>query len=379
MRLGIDGSNLANGGAITHLREVLEVADPPAVGFDEVVIWGPPAVLERLSSKAWLIKRTDPVLTRNYLRRAMWQRGALERLLLAEQCDLLFAPGGSFAVGFRPVVTMCRNMLPFDMREIRRFGVSKETLRLLLLRIVQGRSFRIASGTIFLTSYARESVVTRVGPLRGAEVIIPHGVGKNFFQAVKIQRRIDSYSWDNPMRLVYVSTINYYKHQQRVAEAVGRLRGRGYPLVLDLIGSTYPPALTSLQESLKTIDAAGSFVRLLGPLSPAELAVAYSSADVGIFASSCENMPNILLEMMASAMPIASAARGPMPEVLGDGGVYFDPVSSDSIQAAVTRLIEDPQLRADKAGIALVRAQQYSWSRCAAETFSFLARVARSH
>ena len=35
-------------------------------------------------------------------------------------------------------------------------------------------------------------------------------------------------------------------------------------------------------------------------------------------------MPNTLVEAMASGLPIACSDRGPMPEVLGDGGVLFD-------------------------------------------------------
>ena len=46
---------------------------------------------------------------------------------------------------------------------------------------------------------------------------------------------------------------------------------------------------------------------------------------MGIFASSCESSSCVLIENMASGLPIACSNRGPMPEVLKDGGVYFDP------------------------------------------------------
>jgi glycosyltransferase involved in cell wall biosynthesis len=66
-----------------------------------------------------------------------------------------------------------------------------------------------------------------------------------------------------------------------------------------------------------------------------------------------------------------------MPEVLGDAGTYFNPASPESIADAVRKLITAPELRAEKAAAASVAASQFSWSRCADETFSFLATIAR--
>ena len=54
----------------------------------------------------------------------------------------------------------------------------------------------------------------------------------------------------------------------------------------------------------------------------------YLDADLGLFASSCENMPNILLETMGAGLPIACSNRQPMPEILKNGGEYFDPEKS---------------------------------------------------
>ena len=61
-----------------------------------------------------------------------------------------------------------------------------------------------------------------------------------------------------------------------------------------------------------------------------------------------------------------------MPEVLGEAGVYFDPENPDDIAAAIRALIESPALRGRHARLAFERAQQFSWCRCADETFSFL-------
>jgi glycosyltransferase involved in cell wall biosynthesis len=67
-----------------------------------------------------------------------------------------------------------------------------------------------------------------------------------------------------------------------------------------------------------------------------------------------------------------------MPEVLGDAGCYFDPERPDEIAAALRHLIESRELRTMMAARAHQRAQDFSWKRCARETFAFLATICES-
>jgi glycosyltransferase involved in cell wall biosynthesis len=90
-------------------------------------------------------------------------------------------------------------------------------------------------------------------------------------------------------------------------------------------------------------------------------------------------MPNILIESMAAGLPIACSNRGPMPEVLRDAGVYFDPEKPESIADAVRSLAANAKLRAEKAAAAARIAMQYEWSICAHDTFDFLVKVAREN
>ena len=73
MRLGIDASNIRGGGGLTHLRQMLAAADPPAHGFEQVVVWAPQSTLEQLKNQPWLLKRHDRALESHYLLRAWWQ------------------------------------------------------------------------------------------------------------------------------------------------------------------------------------------------------------------------------------------------------------------------------------------------------------------
>jgi glycosyltransferase involved in cell wall biosynthesis len=335
-------------------------------------------VLAQIEDRDWLVKSPQPLLDRGLFGRIVWLRSRLPSLARAAGCDVLLVPGGSYIGGFHPIVAMSRNMLPFEWRELRRFGLSPTALRLLALRLVQSRTFRRADAVVFLTRYA-EKEVSRVVRAVARSTIVPHGIAPGFHRAPRQQLRIDQYALGRPFRILYVSIVNLYKHQWHVADAVARLRGQGLPVELELIGPAYGPALRRLNSLLRRVDPECEFIHYRGAMPHAKLPGAYARADACVFASSCENMPNILLEGMAAGLPIACSDRGPMPEILGEGGMYFDPEDPESIAHALRNLIESPQLRSRVASVAFERAQAYSWTRCADETFAFLAQVARVH
>lgn len=374
MIVGIDGSNLHTGGAYTHLSRLLASARPAEHGIDELRLWTSRATSERMPGQPWLRTVHEPLLDRRLWWRLYWQRVHLPRL--ARDCDVLFVPGGTHLARFSPLVTMSRNMLPFEWRELARFGLSPTTLRLLLLRYSQSRTFRRADGVIFLTRYARDVVLPVVGSTKQS-TIIPHGVDERFRSQPRPQRDPAEFSKESPLRLLYVSIIDHYKHQWNAAEAVAALRQDGLHVAIDFVGPSSPSALRRLEKTLDRLDPHRGFLRYRGAVAFEELHKLRDEAEVFVFASSCENMPNILLEAMASAFPIACANKGPMPEILGDGGLYFDPHSPAEIAAAIRRLATDAALRARCASRAHELAAAYSWERCAHETLAFIARIAR--
>jgi glycosyltransferase involved in cell wall biosynthesis len=378
MILGIDASNIRGGGGITHLVALLRAADPQAYGFKQVIVWSGAKTLVQLEERPWLRKVHEPLLDRSLPYRLYWQWFVLVRALRRNGYDVLFAPGGSAGCGFRPYVTMSQNMLPFEWNETRRYGTSWMFLKMLLLHQSQKRTFLNANGVIFLTQHARDVVMQELKHLCGKNnVIIPHGVDKRFLLSPRVQKDMGSYSVQKPFRILYVSSVDMYKHQWHVVEALARLRQRGLNVTLQLVGGAYQLALKRLHQATSHYDPQGEFINYLGAVDYKSLPDVYHNADLFVFASSCENMPNILLEAMASGLPIACSNRGPMPEVLGDAGVYFDPEKPDQIAEAIRKLIEDPILRTEKAEAAFERAKEFTWERCADKTFSFLAECLR--
>ena len=373
MILGIDAFNIRAGGGVTHLVEVLAAADPARHGFSRVIVWAPGATRARLPARPWLEAPVVPALDRSLWHRARWHRRQSRAAQTAAGCDIVLAPGGIASGGFSPVVTMSQNMLPFAPREALRYGLSAMTLKLGLIRLAQLRSFRRSQGLIFLSDHAAQSITPLLGAAAPDSAIVPHGVNDMFRLP---PRPAASFSATRPCRILYVSIVSPYKHHWHVVDAVARLHRQGLPVRLDLIG---PPdrGIGRLRAAMAAADPGGRFITWHGAVPYDTLPERYAQADIGLFASSCENMPNILLEGMAAGLPMACSDRGPMPEMLGDAGVYFDPEQPQTIADALLTLFSDGQMRQRMAQAAFARAAGFTWARCADDTFDFLARTAR--
>lgn len=376
--VGIDASRNRSGGGKHHLVGLLGAGDPSAYGVETVHVWAYRALLDSLPSAPWLVKHGPPALERSLVHQALWQRRSLPAEVRRHGCHILLSTDAGTVGVFEPSVVMSRDMLSYEPGEMRRYGFSKAWVRLLLLRYVQARSLKRARGAIFLTRYAADTIQGFTGVLPNAR-IIPHGVGDVFRQAP----REGGWPLDpvGGVRCLYVSNAEMYKHQWQVIRAVGDLRRRGHNVILTLAGGGQGRAQELVDEEIARTDPRREFVRLAGAVRHDQLPALLAQSDLFVFASSCENMPNTLLEGMASGLPIACSSRGPMPEVLEGGGVYFDPEDPQQIAAAIERLLSDAGLRAAVVREAKERSEQYSWARCARETWSFLRESAarRNH
>jgi glycosyltransferase involved in cell wall biosynthesis len=367
--IGIDASNLLEGGGVTHLIEVLKYSNPNYDYFDKIIIWGCEKTLSKIEKKAWIEKKQHTFLEKNLFFRLYWKIFILKNQLIENNCSILFSPGGSDISNYKPMVTMCRNMLPFEVEESIRFGFGLKTIKFFILRYFQSKTFKNSNGLIFLTEYAYKKVNEIINLPNERSVIIPHGISKSFF--IKPIERSSLINNERLYKLIYVSKTDPYKHHLNVIKAVQLLIENRYTVKLILIG---PPGACSkkVDFEIKKINSTGNYIENLGAIPYDVLNKYYENADIAIFASSCENMPNILLESMASGLPIACSNKGPMPEILGNAGVYFNPDSVKEIYISLKELINSEDLRIKLSSQSFAKVHEYSWEKCTRKTFQYL-------
>ena len=370
---GINACRARSGGAVAHVIGLVEQSAPERHGFGALHIWAFDDLLARVPDRPWLHKHSTGRWQASVGLELFWERFLLPGEARRAGIDLLFNVDAGSVCRFRPSVTMSQDMLPFEPGEMDRYPAGKARLRLETLRRLQAAALRHADGAIFLTRYSAERIGQVTGPLSNMSVI-PHGIDQRFLNMGAAVAK------ESLRACLYISNAAPYKHQWHVVEAIAQLRAEGLPLRLTLVGGGSGPAMDRLLAAVAIHDPQGAFVTLKPFVPHAEIPELLERAEIFLFASSCESMPVTLLEGMAAGLPIACSERGPMPDILQDGGTFFNPESPVSIANAVGALACNPVESNAYAARAKAIAQSFSWQRCADQTFDFLlSTLERSH
>jgi glycosyltransferase involved in cell wall biosynthesis/predicted metal-dependent phosphoesterase TrpH len=178
------------------------------------------------------------------------------------------------------------------------------------------------------------------------------GVDSDRFDPVKSDR--DAYPGE--IKVLYAGRLTREKGLDLLAESFLRARGADPRLHLLLAGGG--PEEGELRARL------GEHATFLGWLGGEELARAYASADVFLFASSTDTYGQVILEAGASGLPVVAVAEGG-PAALVENrhtGLLCRP-DPDHLAGALLQLAASPALRHQLGAAAVNAAHARSWER----------------
>jgi glycosyltransferase involved in cell wall biosynthesis len=367
MKIVVNALSARLGGGQTYLRNLL--AHLPEQPELDILVYAPASL--RLPEDRRIRRGTTTWPTVNPVLRTLWEQVALPRILAKEKARVLFCPGGVIATRVPAgckTVTMFRNMIPFDSAALERIPLGLQKVRNFILRRVMLRSMVNADLSIFISDHARR-VIEALAHVRNP-VTIPHGISAAFRTHAQTLPRP---AWlPTGEYLLYVSRFDVYKHQFEVASGFTELPtdlSSRYKLLL--IGELDDVLVRRVTEMVRMRGLESQIV-VVGPIDYADLPAAYHHATVNLFASSCENCPNILLEALGAGRPVLSSDVMPMPEFGVDAVDYFSPTNSKSICDALVRVLQNETRRNELAAAALRRSADFDWSNTSMTTWNHI-------
>lgn len=163
---------------------------------------------------------------------------------------------------------------------------------------------------------------------------------------------------DAPPSIVFVGRLDSVKGGRLLLEAFGTLRDRHPDAVLRIVGDGPDrPAMEARARELN-LGARASF---LGYRTQTEVAEVLSGADMLVLPSFAEGVPVVLMEAMASGLPVVSTRIAGIPELVEDGrtGFLVPAGDLDSLTARIDTLLSDPARAREMgaAGRAVVEAE----------------------
>lgn len=161
------------------------------------------------------------------------------------------------------------------------------------------------------------------------------------------------------VHLLYVGRLTPEKDLPVLFDAFRRITEARPELAVQLVlagDGAYSPKMRA---------QAPSGVTFAGYVEGERLRATYASADVFVFPSRTETLGNVVLEALASGLPVVAVAEGGVLENVLDGvnGLLCPPGDAEAFARRITEIVERPDLRLKLAHNARAWAEQRTWER----------------
>jgi glycosyltransferase involved in cell wall biosynthesis len=222
-------------------------------------------------------------------------------------------------------------------------ALPEEDFRRLVWEAEHARYFLVAS------SFTRHTLIEHGADPETIRVI-PYGVDLARFQPPERQQRAAG-----PLRLLFVGTVNQRKGIKYLLEAL-RLLGRA-PLELTVCGR--------IVDDLSLFRPLADRVRVQPFVRFPELQELYRAADLFVLPSVAEGFAHVLLEALASGLPILSTTHTAAPDLItpGEQGFVVEPRRADQVASWIDWALSHRHELESMKRAARERAEHFTWQR----------------
>lgn len=179
--------------------------------------------------------------------------------------------------------------------------------------------------------------------------------------AEEIARVREKYALSSPY-ILSVGTIQPRKNYARLIEASAALPREYLVVIVGKKGWLYESILARVREL--NLDARVKFLDY-APIQ--DLPALYAGARLAVLPSLYEGFGFPALEAQACGTPLACSNASSLPEVAGEGALYFEPREVVEMARTMERALSDESLRATLVERGCANVKRFSWERAARE------------
>jgi glycosyltransferase involved in cell wall biosynthesis len=230
------------------------------------------------------------------------------------------------------------------------------------------RVLKRADGLIAVSESSRQDAVRLLRIPESRVRVIHPGVAEHFFDvpSSEVQRVRTKLKLSRPY-VLSVGTIEPRKNTDRLLEAWKSLHSD----VREQFDLVFAGPLGWASQQTKAALQAGSGIRYLGYVAEEDLSGLTAGASVLAYPSLYEGFGLPVAQAMASRVAVLTSNLSSLPEVAGEGAVFVEPESVDSIRAGLEKILESEELRSTLACKGRKRAEEYRWENSADKTWAF--------
>jgi glycosyltransferase involved in cell wall biosynthesis len=296
----------------------------------------------------------------------VWLQVGLPVAAMLENVDVLHCPANNAPrMAASPYVVTIHDLIPLEFPAYAARDDVKEWARKLagILR----RAGRVVVGSEHVRRLLRDrfpEVSRKVRLVAWGPTVTPRAATDADTARLRIQLDLPS----TAPYLVCFGSPQPHKNVRRLIDAwCGAADRLGRGAVLLIVGLDPDDRVRLLSGHAGAAGVESCLLR--GPVPEDDLPLLLQAATALVYPSLAEGFGLPIVEAFTCGCPVIASSAASLPEVAGDAADYFDPLSIESLQAALCRVVGDRCWRDELAARAVSRAKQFDW-QAAVETFS---------
>ena len=234
------------------------------------------------------------------------------------------------------------------------------------LNIVVPRSVGRADHVIADSGHTAQDLEELWPQLAGRISVVQGAVDHSFFRRVTDQNALQAtrrkYGLDDRPFILGLSTLQPRKNFARLIRAFHAARQEAALPHQLVIGGKKGWLFDDIFNTVRDLNMEED-VHFPGFIADSDLPALYSAAEFFAYPSLYEGFGLPVIEALACGTPVLTADNSCLPEAGGEGALYVDAESVDSIAGGITRLAAQPELRASLAAAGQAHARAFTWQR----------------
>lgn len=370
MLIAIDASTISTqGGPRTYVLGLLDALFRVDRDNDYVVFYNDPIHLGRFP-----LAREIVLPGKNPLARLWREHVMLPLACRRERVELLHCPKSAIPYFSPcPTVVTLHDLIPIRHPE------TEKILAQLYWRLQIPIAAKRSSFIITDSEHARQEIMAdfRVTPERVRAIMLGFNPAmleqRSSAEGKTVRKR---YSLPEEY-LLYVGTIQPRKNLDTLIEAYVKLRQSRTGLQKLVIVGRKGWLYDRLFANIARLGLADEVV-FTGFVPDEDLPFIYDGAKVFVYLSFFEGFGLPPLEAMACGIPVVTSNTTSLPEVVGDAGLAVPPADTEQVAAAISRVLDDPELATALGARGRARARLFSWDDAARQTLEIYRNVVKA-
>jgi glycosyltransferase involved in cell wall biosynthesis len=288
----------------------------------------------------------------------LWHLYILPRYLRKKPYDFAFLPAGNRRLFCRyPLFTVV------TFHDLSQYHIPQkyDRMRMFYIRRVIPHYVKKAPAVVAVSAVTREDMITHYGMDGGSISVAWNGYDRQRFCLRDASHTIAQLTGDTKPYLLYVARVEHPgKNHLNLIKAFEQLP----PELRQNMNLVFAGGLKERSDEVTAYaeqSVAAENIRFLGFVDDDALPDLYRQATIFVMPSLYEGFGIPLIEAMACGTPVVCSDRGPMPEVVGDAALLFNPDKPAEMAATLQQVLEDVTLQDELKKKGLRRCQQFSW------------------